>query len=265
MAKRGDKATNTIGSAVFFVIVLVILVPKEVWFLLGGVVTLAVLGAIIWKWNASIKERRAAELEWERAERAAEAAEQEREQARQARAHELERVELFGEKNVLLVDSAQSAARQVAASEAAREGWLGDVDFTADIAALTDKFHKAHALRKVAGDLSALDDPSVDDQSILAEAQTTAAALERAAVDRVTLIKKCAEEAARIDETLHAERMEARTAEQRAQLHGQLSAMLYGIQAAPDSAPADTAAHAVMARVEAYREIQHQIVRARDN
>ena len=157
-----------------------------------------------------------------------------------------------------------AAVRQVGASEAARTGWLGDVDFTADIQQITDNFQKAHALRKVADELSALDKPSPDDRRILAEAETTVANLELAAVERVELIGKCATEARLIDKSLSDERKDARTAEQRAELHAKLSGLLYGIEAAPDTTPTDSAADAVMARVQAYREIKSQIQQARD-
>lgn len=42
-------------------------------------------------------------------------------------------------------------------------------------------------------------------------------------------------------------------------------AMLYGIEATPGSAATDSAVDAVMARVQAYREIKNQIQRARDD
>ncbi|MCV7434911.1 hypothetical protein [Mycolicibacterium bacteremicum] len=48
-----------------------------------------------------------------------------------------------------------------------------------------------------------------------------------------------------IDASLRAEREDAKVAEQRAALY----AKLYGIEAAPDTTPADSAAEAVMARV----------------
>lgn len=175
------------------------------------------------------------------------------------------RVEVLGKRNAEVVESALAAVKQVGASEAARAGWLGDVDFTADIREISDKFEKAHALRKVASELSALDKPSVDDRRIIAEAKTTVANLELAAVERVELIGKCATEARLIDKSLHNEREDARTAEQRAELHGRLSAMLYGIEATPDTSRAASAADAVMARVQAYREIKNQIQIARDS
>jgi hypothetical protein len=158
-----------------------------------------------------------------------------------------------------------AAVKEVGASEAARAGWLGDVDFTADIQGITDNFQKAHALRKVAHTLSALDKPSMDDRKIFAEAKTTVANLELAAIERVELIGKCATEARLVDKSLRDEREDARTAEQRAELHAQLSGMLYGIEATPDATPADSAADAVIARVQAYREIKNQIQQVRDS
>lgn len=82
-------------------------------------------------------------------------------------------------------------------------------------------------------------------------------------VERVKLIEKCAAEAEAVDESLRKERADARTAEQRARLHAKLSSMLYGIQATPDTGPLDSTADAVIARVEAYREIKHQIQQSR--
>ncbi|CQD07972.1 hypothetical protein BN970_01536 [Mycolicibacterium conceptionense] len=114
------------------------------------------------------------------------------------------------------------------------------------------------------GKLSALDKPSAEDRAILAEAKTTAANLERAAIERVELVGKCAKEAQLIDVSLRTEREDARLAEQRAELHAKLSAMLYGIEATPAATQQDSAVDAVMARVQAYREIKNQIQQARD-
>ena len=173
------------------------------------------------------------------------------------------RIATLGKDNAALVESALSAVKMVAASEAAREGWLSDVDFSADIQQITDIFEKAHALRELIRTLSALDKPSAEDHRILSEAKTTAANLECAAIERVELIDKCATEAQLIDKSFQTEREDARVDEQRAELHAKLSAMLYGIEATPDTTPTDSAVDAVMARVQAYREIKNQIQQAR--
>ncbi|WP_237165795.1 hypothetical protein [Mycolicibacterium peregrinum] len=109
-----------------------------------------------------------------------------------------------------------------------------------------------------------MDKPSAEDRKILAEAKTTAANLELVAIERVELIGKCAKEAQLIDKSLRTEREDACVAEQRAELHAKLSAMLYGIEATPRTTQQDSAVDAVMARVQAYREIKNQIQQARD-
>ena len=134
---------------------------------------------------------------------------------------------------------------------------------TSERSLTTSRKHMPYAMSLVRFPLS--NKPCVDDRRILAEAKTTAANLECAAFERVKLIGKCATEARLIDKSLRDEREEARTAEQRAELHGELSAIRYGIEATPDATPTDSAADAVMARVQAYREIKSQIQQARDS
>jgi hypothetical protein len=256
------------GSVVFLVLLLIGLlaqIPKEVWIGIGVIAGFVlVLAFLAWAFSAYDKSRTAAE-ERARVERAAQAAAAKREREERTRKEKQHRIETLGKENAALVESALAAAKQVGASEAARTGWLGDVDFTADIRGITDTFQKAHALRKVANKLSDLDKPSDDDRRILSEAKATVASLELTAIERVELIVKCATEARLVDKSLRDERKDARTAEQRAELHAKLSGMLYGIEATPDTKPMDSAVDAVMARVEAYREIKSQIQLARDN
>lgn len=267
MSRKGsDDVGKGIGGLIFVVIVLIAMIPKEIWIALGVMAGGAALIGLV-AWAVAANDRRvAAKKERERAERVARAAAEKREREEKARKEKQHRIQTLGKENAALVESALAAVRQVAASEAARTGWLGnDVDFTADIQQITDNFGKAHALRKVADKLSALDKPSPDDRRILAEAKTTIANLELVAVERVELIGKCATEARLIDKSLRDERKDAQTAAQRAELHAKLSGLLYGIEAAPDTTPTDSAADAVMARVQAYREIKSQIQQARDS
>ena len=94
-------------------------------------------------------------------------------------------IEALGAKNAARVEHATAAIDQIAASEAARAGWLGDVDFTADLNGIIGNLRKAHDLRKVADQLSGLDKPSADDRKILVEAKAAIETLEGAAVERV--------------------------------------------------------------------------------
>lgn len=260
-----DNVSHGIAVLIVGIVVLIALVPKPVWIFLGVLAGTTVLIVITgWAVNTYTEHRAAVEKRASE-ERAAQAAAAKREREERARRDKQRRIETLGKKNAALVESALEAITQVGASEAARDGWLGDIDFTADIRQITANFEKAHGLRNVISELSALDQPSADDQRILAEARTAAADLERTASERVELMGRCATEARRIDDSLRQERKDARTAEQRAELHAKLSAMLYGIAATPDTTPTSSAADAVMARVVAYREIRDRIRQARDS
>ncbi|WP_396908630.1 hypothetical protein [Mycolicibacterium sp.] len=259
-----NKSSSGAGGVIFFVIVLIALVPKPVWIVLGVITAVSVVGWAGYKIVVALEQRSYEAQERKRTEQAALASNAKRQREERVRKEKQRRIDTLGKQNAALVESALSAVKQVAASEAGRAGWLGDVDFSADVKAITDNFEKAHALRGVIGKLSALDKPSAEDRKILAEAKTTAATLEVVAIERVELIGKCAKEAQLIDKSLRTEREDARVAEQRAELHAKLSAMLYGIEAAPETTQQDSAVDAVMARVQAYREIKNQIQQARD-
>lgn len=260
-----DGCASGVGGAFFVIVVLIAMVPKSVWIGLGVIAAIAaVVGLFYWATTA-YETTKAAAAERARADQEAKAAADKRQREERARKAKQQRIEVLGPKNAALVESAGASVKQVVASEAARAGWLGDVDFTADIKGIAENFRKAHALRKVADELSALDNPNADDRRILGEAETTATKLERAGAERVRLIGQCATEAKFIDESLRNERKEARTAEQRAELHSTLSAMLYGIEATPKDTSTDSAADAVIARVQAYREIKNKIQLARED
>ncbi|WP_024332787.1 hypothetical protein [Gordonia hirsuta] len=248
MAAKGGNSGCLTAIGVVFLIGLLASIPGEVWI---GILVAASAGVLIWGLSRLNRQRQAKRLADEQA---AEAKRKwEAHQQRQAFVNEL------GIENVRRLDAAVAAVHRVSGSEAAREGWLGDTDFSADITGITDRYRRARALRATAIRLSGLDAPNQDDRRILAEAQAAAEALEEAANRNVALIEQCAVEAASIDESLRKEREDARTAEERATLHGQLNAMLYGIEAAPQTDHVDSAADRVIARVRGYQEIKRQI------
>jgi hypothetical protein len=260
-----SKGSSNIGcGTVLGVLFLIAIIPKPVWITLGVLVAAALLiSGVSWAINANTK-RLEAKRERQRVESAARAAAEKREREEKARKEKQHRIDTMGKSNAALVESTLAAVNRVRASEAARAGWLGDVDFSSDIQAITDNFQKAHALRQVVDKLSALDNPGPDDRKILTEARATVAKLEGAARERAELIGKCATQAQLVDKSLAQERKDARTAQQRAELHAKLSAMLYGIEATPQTTPTDSAADAVIARVQAYLEIKNQILQVRD-
>lgn len=266
MAKdSNDGCINAVGVVITFIIIAIAAIPKEVWIFIGAMAGIAIVLGFVAKLISAFHEGREEAQVAEESKQVAQAAAKKEQQEERVSQEKQERIQNLGAKNADLVESARIAAKQVAATEAARDGWLGDVDFTPDLDSITDSFQKAHSLRRLASQLTALDKPSVDDRKILTEAKKTASELERVACERVQLIAKCAAEARRIDQSLRTEREDAKTAEQRAKLHGKLSTMLYGIEAAPLASPDDSAAGAVMARVQAYRDIKDQIQRARDD
>lgn len=195
-------------------------------------------------------------------ERAATLAAAKRRLEEQARADDKRRVETLGKQGAALVTRAKSSAQRIVSSEAAREGWLGDVDFTPDVEEIETNLSRAAALRRKSEELSTLAKPNDDDRKIIAEAKTETTTLELKTKKRVELLERGASEARLIDESLRAERDEIRLAAKRDELHGELAAMLYQIEAS-GATPGESAAEAVIARVQAYREIKGQIERAR--
>lgn len=264
MSKKSSEGGGAVVFFIFIVIALLAQIPKEVWITLGCLAAATLLAWVIYRVSVAVEESRAAALEREREEQAERAAAAKREREERVRREKQRRIDAMGKQNAAAVESALRAVKQVTVSEAARAGWLGEVDFGPDIKGVIENFEKAYALRKVTAKLSELKNPGVDDRRILAEAKKTISNLERVADERITLIEKCATEAQLIDKSLRIEREDARVAEKRAELHAKLSAMLYGIEATPSSTPVDSAVDAVMARVQAYREIKNQIQLARE-
>ncbi|WP_349269885.1 hypothetical protein MPNTM1_00394 [Mycolicibacterium parafortuitum] len=265
MSKRSSDGSTLAGGLIFLAIVAIPALPKPLSVVIGILAAIAFITWILYRISLAVDRHQAAELERAREEQARKAAENERRSgatrhAREERARRVKqlRTESLGKKNLALVDAALKAVKQVRSTEAARDGWLGDVDFNPDIRDITDKFKKAQSLRRLTEKLSALDEPTAEDREILAEAKATIATLERTATERVKLIEKCAKEAQLIDTSLRVEREKTHVAEQWAELHGELSALLF-IESVPNPAAGDTGADAVIARVQAYREIKNQI------
>ncbi|MGB3304526.1 MAG: hypothetical protein WBA98_17750 [Gordonia sp. (in: high G+C Gram-positive bacteria)] len=251
-SKKADSNDGCLGMGglmlLFLVIGGVMMIPKGVWIGLGvlaGLAVVAWLGVIVFHEVDKRKQVRSVELEKQR--KAAAIAE------KQAR------TERLGSENARSVDLARSAVEQIVESRAAREGWLGDVDFAADIEGIESDFARAQELRMVANELKDLPEPSPEDRRLLADAVAATDRLENAGRARVALIADCAREAALVDESLSDEDQRARTEEQREELHRRLSTMLYGAEASATESPSESAADQVLARVAGYREIKRQI------
>lgn len=253
MAKGGEANSGCVGVfGILLVIGLIASIPMQVWIGLSGLI---VTGLLVWAVTKALPV-----LEAKKAQRAA-AAVQRRHDEEAARQHQ--RVVDFGEMNIAQIDLALAAVQRVVDSRAAREGWLGDVDFSVDIQGITDTYARAQQMRRVSGELQALSSPTADDRRLLAEANATATQLEAAATARVDLIRRCGLEAQTIDASLRREDEQTQTAAAREGLHRELNTLLYGVEATSCAAAADSAADRVMARVAGYREVKQQVTQAR--
>ncbi|PND57977.1 hypothetical protein CRM90_08160, partial [Mycobacterium sp. ENV421] len=109
--------------------------------IIGGLV---LLGVALYRGAGALEERQAIAREQARIDQAARADAAARKRKEQADREKQQRIDMLGSENAARLESALKAVKQVGASEAAREGWLGDVSFSPDIAGITSNFAKAH-------------------------------------------------------------------------------------------------------------------------
>lgn len=291
----GCFGAGGVGGVVVVIVVFMIMdLPSQIWIVLAVLVGLGIAAWIGVQIHRASEERKAEqaaaakraqerareekreqerqrEQERKRAEKLRRALEQKQERERkraleQQRYQERrERATRLGKSNVKRVDAALDAVERIAGSEAAREGWLGEVDFGSDIQDISGRFEQATRLRETADQLRKLSARTAEDNRVLGEAQDAIGELESSANRLVKLIKKCADEVGRIDVSIRKEREDAQTAEQRIELHGRLSAMLYGAETVSGDPEAESAASRILSRVEGYREIKQELADARVN
>lgn len=188
-------------------------------------------------------------------ERARTRPQRERAKAQQKRQAERQRVDEFGADGVELMDRADAAVRRIVSSEAATQGWLGELDFTADVSMIADTLRKVTALRTAAAVWAAIPNATADDERMHREAQRAAAQLEAAVAERVKVLHDCSLQAERVDQTLHRQREQAAITQQRDDIRGRLSAMIDGVEMTPNGAPSEST-DAVQARVAAFLELK---------
>lgn len=174
----------------------------------------------------------------------------------------------FGSAGASLYERADEWVSMIAASEAARTGWLGnpaDFDFRADLEeAIAANLRRAEKIRTVTADASSIREFSQADQQMLHDAKVEIAKLETSVTQRVELIGKCAEQAADIDRALREERESVVMAKRREDLRGRLGPILYGSQQMPIDSPSESA-DVVTARATAFHELKALIDKHRLN
>lgn len=193
-----------------------------------------------------------------------------RKQRKQDEARRLEllkqqRIREFGSAGARLYEQAAASVSMIAASEAARTGWLGDpadFDFHADLEAIAANLRRAEKIRTVTADASSIRDFSPADKQMLQDAKAEIAKLECSVKQRVELIGKCAQQAADIDRALGEERESVVMAKRREELRGRLGPILYESQTMPSDSPSESA-DVVTARAAAFRELKALVDRTR--
>ncbi|MBS9532210.1 hypothetical protein KIH27_01250 [Mycobacterium sp. M1] len=185
-------------------------------------------------------------------------AEEGRRAAARERVAARKRIDDFGKDGLSLIARAQRAVDGIMATEAARDGWLGDaddLDFSADLTMITGTLKQARRMEKLAAKSKAIPRPSDEDTSMVRDAERAVKHLRSAVKQRAQILDDCASQARHVDRTLAQEREDARLAERRDEARRQLAAELYGVEAAPPASHSD-AADAVQAYVAAFRELK---------
>ena len=188
----------------------------------------------------------------------------ERAKAQQKMQAKRRRVDEFGADGVQLMDRADAAVRRIMSSEAATQGWLGELDFTGDVSMIADTLRKVTALRTAAAEWAAIPNATADDDRMLRDAQRAAAKLETAAAERVKVLHDCSLQAEQVDQTLHQQREQAAITQQRDDVRSRLDAMINGVERTP-SGPSSDSTDAVKARVAAFLELKGIIEEQRRN
>jgi len=213
---------------------------------LGGLVSLAG-----WWWLEKERER----LEKKR----------QQDEARRLELLKQQHIVEFGSAGARLYEQAAASVSMIAASEAARTGWLGDpadFDFHADLEAIAANLRRAEKIRTVTADASSIRDFGPADKQMLRDAETEIAKLESSVKQRVELIGRCAQQAADIDRALREERESVVMAKRREELRGRLGPILYEAQTMPSDSPSESA-DVVTARAAAFRELKALVDRTR--
>jgi hypothetical protein len=173
-------------------------------------------------------------------------------------------VDEFGADGVELMDRADAAVRRIMSSEAATQGWLGELDFTGDVSMIADTLRKVTALRTAAAEWAAIPNATADDDRMLRDAQRAAAKLKTAAAERVKVLHDCSLQAEQVDQTLHQQREQAAITQQRDDVRSRLDAMINGVERTSSGPPSDST-DAVKARVAAFLELKGIIEEQRRN
>ena len=109
MAKGGKGSDSTLGGGIIGIIILIAIVPKQVWIVLGVTIGVSVLVWLIYKAMTAYEAHRIEAAEQARIRDAADAARAKQEREEAVRKAKQRLIETLGEKNAGLVDSAPTS------------------------------------------------------------------------------------------------------------------------------------------------------------
>lgn len=244
-----------LGAAAFLAMVITTAVAPQGWWL-PPALWLVVLSVM--RHSAPLKETPAQRQAREEAELKQARQDERRAAARKAVA-ERARVDSYTKAGLALLDRARSAVEDVRATEAARDGWLGevaDLDFGADLDHISDALLQARRIEKVVERTKKIPDPSPDDVAQLRDAEKAVKKLRAEAKNRAVILDGCLKQAREIDRLLADERRRQQIDEQRQAARRQLAAELFIDEVRPAARDSHTA-DAIAARVQAFKELKH--------
>ena len=216
------------------------------------------VGFSIVRHRAPLRETRAQRAVREAAERKQAEQDEKRAAARKVVA-ERKRADSFTKDGLSLLQRANAAVDEVRSTEAARGGWLGkptELDFSADVALISEALLQARRIEKVVERTKKIPDPSPDDVAMLRDAEKMVKTLRAEAKSRVRIIDDCVKQAREIDRLLAEERRQQEVDKQREAARRQLAAELFVAGVRPSARDSDTA-DAIAARVQAFRELKN--------
>lgn len=188
-----------------------------------------------------------------------------RERARleQRRAAARHRLDEFGADGVALLADANAAIQRITDTDAATQGWLGQLDFTADTARIADALRRITALRKASDEWAALPNPTDDDRALITDAQRTIGNLKTAVENRLQILQDCADQAEQVDRALRQQHEQRAIQRRRDDLRSRLGTLLTGAAMTLPAEPSE-ATDLVRSRVAAFHELQATIEQHRN-
>ena len=176
-----------------------------------------------------------------------------------------ERIDELSRSGARLLERAAAAVARIEASEAAANGWLGDpaeLDFGPDLEFIADNARIERELNTLIVELDANPRSGEQDRRLVADARRRIEVLTAQSTERVRLLVTGAEKAELIDVSLREDRDNQRNELQRDEIRARMTALLYGIEAAPMRVPSESA-NTVVALTAAFQELKDTIDRDR--